>query len=233
VRTSGHLALCSMRCTGDKLFEAETVSDSLAALLTKEPDLNRVAFQVRRLLHSCLQKDAKQRLNDIGHALLLLDETPPASAVIAASKPARFKWLWPAVAVLAGAGLLLQWWLHSRANSFAAETVRFQIPAPDRATLVRNGIFALSPDGRKLVFWAITNGEQKLWIRSMDSLEAHPLAGTNSNSPLPMFWSPDSRFVAFEADGKLKKIDINGGPPEVICDLSGGDLIGGSWNRMA
>ncbi|MBV8729603.1 MAG: serine/threonine-protein kinase, partial [Acidobacteriia bacterium] len=217
--------------TGQKLFEGETVSDSLAAVITKEPDLNRVPFQVRRMLRGCLQKDPRHRLHDIGDAMLLLDEAP-APALIAAQRPPRQRWvwLWPAAAVAFAIVFSLLSTLRQQPAA-TAETLRFQIPAPDKVTLVRNGIFALSPDGRKVVFWAIENGEQKLWIRSMDSLEAHPIAGANSISPAPMFWSPDSRYVAFDADGKLKRVDINGGPPDVICDLAGGGSIGGSWNR--
>src|SRR5215469_6907088 len=83
--------------TGGKLFEADTVSDSLANVLTKEPVLDRVPFQVRRLLRSCLQKDPKQRLNDIGDALLLIDD-PPKATVAAATETSRLRWIWPAVA---------------------------------------------------------------------------------------------------------------------------------------
>jgi serine/threonine protein kinase len=217
--------------TGSKLFEAETVSDSLAAVLTKDPDLNRVPFQVRRLLRSCLQKDPKQRLSDIGDAFLLIDGTPATSAPLPGPPP-RFRSLWPAVAALAVLGSVATWWLSSRTATLPAETLRFQVAAPEKVTLVNSGVFALSPDGRKLVFSAIENGEQKLWLRSLDSLEAHTLPGTNMTRPAPMFWSPDSRFVAFEADNKLKKIDVNGGPPDTICDLpAGGGTVGGSWNR--
>lgn len=216
--------------SGGKLFEGETVSDSLANILTKEPDFNRVPFQARRLLRSCLQKDPRQRLNDIGDALLLLDE--PGTTVTVAGRRSVWLWLGPVLALVAAIVLDVAGWLHWRAAPAQQESLRFQIQPPEKVTLAATGPFALSPDGRKLVFAGIDNGEQKLWIRSMDSLEAHAVAGTNFTRAAPMFWSPDSRFVAFESDGKLKKIDVSGGPPEDICDLpAGSELIGGSWNR--
>jgi eukaryotic-like serine/threonine-protein kinase len=214
---------------GGKLFEAETVSDSLANILTKEPDFNRVPFQVRRLLRSCLQKDLRQRLNDIGDALLLLDE--PAKTVAVAARRSIWSWLWPILALVAAIALDVQGWLNWRATPATPESLRFQIQPPEKVTLASTGPFSLSPDGRKLVFAGIENGEQKLWIRSMDSLEARPLEGATLMRAAPMFWSPDSRFVAIEADNKLKKMDVSGGPPEDVCDLpSGSDVVGGTWN---
>jgi eukaryotic-like serine/threonine-protein kinase len=94
------------------------------------------------------------------------------------------------------------------------------------------GFFALSPDGRKLAFLAVQNHERQIWIRTMDSLEAHPLPGSINAFSAPFFWSPDSRFVAFQVDKKLRKIDISGGTPLDICDVpSNFATLGGSWNR--
>jgi Tol biopolymer transport system component len=93
------------------------------------------------------------------------------------------------------------------------------------------GNFALSPDGRQLAFPATgSDGVSRLWIRSLDSLEARPLPGSESPAFPPFFWSPDSRYIAFDAGGKLKKIDVSGGGAETLCDLSG-YAVGGAWNR--
>ena len=89
---------------------------------------------------------------------------------------------------------------------------------------------ALSPDGRHLVFAGVSDGIMRLWLRSFDSLKARPLPGTESGWLAPPFWSPDSRFIAFGADGKLKKIDLSGNPPQTICDIAG-LAVGGSWNH--
>jgi Tol biopolymer transport system component len=88
---------------------------------------------------------------------------------------------------------------------------------------------AMSPDGRQLGFTgAGADGISRVWLRSLESLEERPLAGTEGT--VTFFWSPDSRFVAFQSEGKLKKIDISGGPPQPLCLLNG-TVLGGSWNR--
>ena len=107
-----------------------------------------------------------------------------------------------------------------------APPVRFEIQLP-AGTLN----FTLSPDGRQLAFLAPgTDGRNLVWIRALDSLEPRPLPGTENVLGPPVFWSPDSRFIAFQAGNKLKKIDISGGPPQDICDAFA-TVIGGAWNR--
>lgn len=64
----------------------------------------------------------------------------------------------------------------------------------------------------------------------MDTLESRELAGTEGLTDAPLFWSPDSRFIAFDGNGKLRKIDAAGGPPQTICSTPGA-VVGGSWNR--
>jgi eukaryotic-like serine/threonine-protein kinase len=90
------------------------------------------------------------------------------------------------------------------------------------------GRFALSPDGRRLAVVATdASGRTMLWIRPLDTIVAQPLAGTE-DATFP-FWSPDSRFIAFVAQNKLKKIDVSGGPPVTICDA---DIAApGAWNK--
>jgi Tol biopolymer transport system component len=112
------------------------------------------------------------------------------------------------------------------------ESIRFQIPIPEKTNLGLTGAFALSPDGRQLAFMAAgSDGAQRISVRALDSLDARALPGTESAVPLPFSWSPDSRFIAFYADGKLKKISVSGGPAEKVCDIFSGVLVGGSWNR--
>ena len=119
-----------------------------------------------------------------------------------------------------------------------AETrvIRLQVSLPNNVRSYRHlpAIPVISPDGQHLVIaGASSNGKSCLWVRSLDSLTAQPLPGTESPSSSAPFWSPDSHFIAFHAvaDGKgtLKKIDVRGGPPQTLCYARG--LCGGTWNR--
>jgi len=121
------------------------------------------------------------------------------------------------------------WWLGSPVP--LAPQIRLEITTPlaPAATTVENELesLAISPDGLKVVFVSISEGRSQLWLRSLDSVSARPLAGTGL-AVLP-FWSPDSRSVAFFADGQLKRIDIDGGATQTLARASFG--VGGAWNR--
>ena len=110
-------------------------------------------------------------------------------------------------------------------------TYRTIIPAPDNTNFSTafGGHLALSPDGRTLVFAAMDSaGKTFLWVRQLHELTAQVLSGTEgANFP---FWSPDSRFIGFFADGRLKKIEASGGPPLTLCDVDGGGR-GGTWSE--
>src|SRR5215831_11594296 len=97
--------------------------------------------------------------------------------------------------------------------------------APDNTTTLQS--FAISPDGRLVAFAAEVNGKRQLWLRALDALQAQPVRGTE-DARFP-FWSPDSRYIAFFAQGKLNKIAAGGGPAESLCDAPFG--AGGSWSR--
>ncbi len=191
---------------GKPLYEGESTSDVLAAVLTSEPQLDRVPAKVRRLLASCLQKDPRLRLHDIADFRLLLEDRP-------VSVPRR-SWLpWGVVAILL-ATLVPLIFAGFRSKPATAAPVRFQIFEPGTA----NCIFFLSPDGRNLAYTATgTDGRSRLWIRALNVIEPRLLPGTEDAGAL--IWSPDSRYIAFSADGKLKKIDVSGGPPLDLGDL--------------
>ena len=96
---------------------------------------------------------------------------------------------------------------------------------PDKATVVDYP--TISPDGRRLAFVATVEGQTRLWVRPLESLAAQSLAGTE-DATLP-FWSPDSRLLAFFSRGKLKKVDVSGGPPQTLCNAEGA-ARGGTWS---
>ena len=234
--------------TGKMAFHGDTVTDILAAIVKEEPDWSqlpeRTPLRARVLLRRCLQKDPKQRLRDIGDARISLDEIisgapleMPAPGELAATSGWRAALDWHAIvpwsiACLMVAALAPIAYIQLRKKPLSpAQPVRFEIPLPEKVTMSITGSYALSPDGSQLAFFATdSDGVFRLWIRSLDSLEAHPLAGSESTVGAPFFWSPDGRYIAFDAGGKLKKIDISGGGTETLCDLPGFG-VGGSWNR--
>jgi Tol biopolymer transport system component len=210
--------------TGTRLFDGETVSDTLAHVLTKEPDWDRAPRKTRRLLRKCLEKDPKRRLRDIGDAWELLEEAAEAQAI--GPRHRGLPWAAAAVAILAAVGLGV---VHFRETPPQPVPMRFQIPEPDKASFGNYGM-ALSPDGRRLAFVAAgpdTRG--MVWVRPLDSLAAQALRGTEG-AAYALFWSPDSRFLGFAVQGKLKKIEATGGPPQTLCEIPG-IIIGGSWSR--
>ena len=87
---------------------------------------------------------------------------------------------------------------------------------------------ALSPDGRMLAFTAVSDGINSIWVRPLDALQARPLRQARPTQPF--FWSFDSRFIAYNGEGKLTKIDVTGGPPQVVCDAPHG-VVGGFWTK--
>jgi eukaryotic-like serine/threonine-protein kinase len=228
--------------TGRNLFGGDTVSDTLAAVLKTDPDWTALPPDtppaIRRLLRRCLDRDRQRRLADIADARLEIDEALGDSPALASASPARAAFRWwnapvalgvlTAVVLVALAGLAVAV-VHFRETPPQPAAMRFQIPAPEKASFGDTGL-ALSPDGRQLAFIASgADGHPMLWVRPLDSVTAHALPGTEGAGWVP-FWSPDSRFIGFVVQGKLKKIEAAGGPPQTLCEVPGG-LLGGSWNR--
>ena len=227
--------------TGETTFRGESVTDTLAAVIRAEPDWSQLPaatpIRVRVLLQRCLQKDPKQRLQAIGDARIALDEVlsgvpepswVTATPVSASISSRALPWALFAAAAAALAALAV---VHFREKPMVAETVRLEMPLPEKATMTAADTFALSPDGRQVAFFAVgPDGVKRIWIRSMDSLEARPIAGSETYNNPPFFWSPDSRYIAFDGGGSLKKIGIFGGNAESLCALSGLS-VGGSWNH--
>ena len=214
--------------TGKKLFTGDTISDTLASVLKEKPDLEIVPVQVRRLVESCLEKDPRKRLRDIGDVWRLMD-VEQGHALLSSSRGMAprhsHSWIWPvavAAPVLALAGLAF---VHYREKPPAAEMYRFEIGPPEGATLAEDN--AISPDGRKLAFLATgKEGKQMIWVRSLNAEDARPLPGTEDIAPSTPIWSPDSRSLAFVTRGALKKIEVAGGPAQVLCPLSSPTLDG-------
>lgn len=230
--------------TGKMAFGGGAVTDTLAAVLRAEPDWSSLPAEtparVRMLLRRCLQKDAKQRLQAIGEARISLDEVLsgiPESPTIAAASASAPLWRralpWTLFATATVALVALAFVHFRESPPVRGDPVRFQIPLPEKIAMTTVGAFAVSPDGRLLAFAARGPDDVlRLWVRSLGSLEARPLPGSESVANVfpPFIWSFDSRYIAFGNGGKLKRIDVSSGATETVCDLPD-FAVGGSWNR--
>src|SRR6516225_10203158 len=197
---------------GERLFSGEDVADTLAQVLTKEPNLQRVPAKVRRLLAECLQKDPKLRLRDIGDARRLLDEPAPDRP----SAPLGSRLVWPVLAalfVVISVVLGLVTWTHLREESPPVAKLFFPLPEETYRT-GRPSSTAVSPDGRRVAVADVVDRKGELWVRDLDNPAPRILVADGVDG-MP-FWAPDSRRLGFFADGKLKKVDVTGGGPAVF-----------------
>jgi serine/threonine protein kinase len=224
--------------TGKRLFHADTVPLTLADVLRKELDFTQVPegtpAPVRELLKRCLDRDVKTRLRNMGEARVAIVRyvaDPTSGAAVApptVTAPSRVSRMWPSAAAALAVTLGAVSFVHFREQPpRAPEPARFQIPFPDKSSPAPFPNPTISPDGRQIVFQAVTDGVPRLWVRGLDQVEPRPLAGTEGVAGL-QFWSPDSRFVAVDVQGTLKKVETSGGPPQTLCRLPG-ILLGGLW----
>jgi eukaryotic-like serine/threonine-protein kinase len=223
--------------TGTRPFHGEDVTDTLAAIVRADPDWSKLPAgtpaAVRTLLRRCLEKNRRERLPDIGAARLELKDVLAAGAATPAASGRALTGRWPVLPwALAGAATigLIAVSLYGRSTAPPADDRIFRTVIVPPSPLAGAPVLRLqiSPDGRRLAFTAPgPNGRVVLWVRPLDSNVALPLVGTtNAASP---FWSPDSRWIAFIAEGKLKKVEASGGPVISLCDA--GLAPGGTWNR--
>jgi len=213
--------------TGERLFQGDDLTETVASVVKDEPRLDGAPPGVRRLLRKCLEKDPRRRRRDIGDVWELLEDTPPPTA----STRSWRAWAAAAsLAVIAAVGLWAPW----RTPPAAPEVRRYQIPMNVSATAPFRE-FAVSPDGRNLAYFTREAGVKRLWIHSLDSLDARAVpaaeAADASGSPVFPFWSPDSQYIAFVTGNKLRKVNISSGSAQTVCDVSRNFTIAGSWNR--
>src|SRR5262245_16567428 len=236
--------------TGRKAFTGKSHASLISAIMSTTPapiaSVQPLAPPgLDRIVQTCLAKDPDDRWQSARDLLRELkwvaEGTPisssPASAAAVAT-PRRFARLWSIAAVLFGATTvaLTLYLIYVLRSIPPPSAVRFTVSPPEKIELDVPGRIAglgsnggsVSPDGRRLALtMRDASGKVTLWIRSLDSLLAQQLPATDG-AEMP-FWAPDSRNLGFFAEGKLKRIDVTGGPPQTLCDAPSGR--GGTWNR--
>ena len=228
--------------TGQKPFIGEDVSDTLATVLKTDPEWNALPADIpprlRQLLHSCLQKNPKQRVADSQDVRLAMEgafETAVTSNSTAGLASQLHVWQRPLPALVVSVGLLvvggLVVWGGTRSDGQRPAVTRFSVLTAHDAVLrvsQEHPDIAISPDGSRIVYGAgetVTRGV--LQIRDLNQRNARPLPGTEGGvSP---FFSPDGRWIGFRdpIENMLKKVSVLGGPAVPICEV--GRLRGASW----
>ncbi len=226
--------------TGKAAYLGETVTDTIAKIVEREPDWEALPattpILIQSLLRRCLHKEADRRIHDIAdvrielesHGELEWGEADGQRRQAQGLSATRFreKVAWALAAALGLLSAVVAVW-HFTSPSMAVRPIRLSILPPSHVkfSLVQ---FAVAPDGSMLAHVGITpDGKRGLYVRPLDSVEPRLLAGTD-DANLP-FWSPDSRFIGFFAEGKLKKVLSAGGVPEILCDAH--SHRGGTWGR--
>ncbi|HSS44260.1 MAG TPA: protein kinase, partial [Thermoanaerobaculia bacterium] len=221
--------------TGRKAFEGKSQASLIAAILEHDPPAISavqplVPPALDRVVRTCLAKDPEDRwqtAHDLKAELRWIAEVGSQAGVAAPivtrrKNRERAAWIGLAVATLVAALFAAGYFRRAPRSS---PPIRASLIFPEKMFL---GELAVSPDGRKVAFTAAKPGGQPgLWVRSLDAAAGQPVP--DAEEAYFPFWSPDSRFVAFFAEGKLKKVDLSGGPVLTICDAERG--VGGTWNR--
>jgi len=226
--------------SGNRAFRGESTADTMSAILREDPpDLSstnkNIAPALERVVNHCLEKNPEERFHsasDLAFAIEALSgsagmsgsTTTVLSALPALRRKRRELLPWIAAGLLLISSIALAA-LYFRRPPSDERPMRFVIAMPEKATDVATPV--ISPDGRIIAFIATAEGKRFIYVRPIDSLIAQRLAGTDE-AFFP-FWSPDSRYLAFFTNNKLKKVEATGGVPQTICDARSGG--GGTWNR--
>ena len=238
--------------TGCRPFAGETISDTVAAILERKPDLTLLPAAspppIRRLLRRCFVKDRARRLADMADARLDIDDALSGSetdaSVPLSTSRTRERLAWASLVLLVGltAAAMVAWATRPMPTSPPGTTRTILSVAPTGESSGANPLeqrvgsgrrtrtaIALSPDGKTLVFGAIWGGSPQLYRRAMDQLGATPMSGTSGGSS--PFFSPDGQWVGFLAEGELRKVPLGGGPAVTLCKAAA--LFGASWGDDA
>ena len=229
--------------TGKKAFTGKSQASLMASILQQSPlpmsTLQPVAPpSLQRVVEICMAKEPSARWQSTHDVMLQLKWIVEGGSAAGLPAPVahrrktleRSAWAIAAVALVAALTLAA---LLFRSSTPEARIVRFWIgPNPGTQFGSQNAPIrpfpAISPDGKRIVFQAQESNEPTmLWVRSLDSLEAQPLAGTEGAAMA--FWSPDGQNIGFTADGQIKRVPASGGPVQEVCDAGG--QAEGTWGK--
>lgn len=230
--------------TGQRPFTGDTQAAVLASLMKDSPPpihhrQPAVPKALERVVRKCLEKKPEDRWHsarDLKPTLELIDlDAPPMSSASGSvpTTPVRAalarKWLWPTIAV---AGLIvvaaLAYALWPKAQP-PARVTRFEVALPPEVQINPTGFYVrISPDGSKLAFTS-AGGKRGIWIRDLESIESRLLPGTEQC--FAPFWSPDSKSLAFGAGNRLMRVEVSGGPPQVLAQSATGIVGSGFWTK--
>ena len=209
--------------TGKQLFTGDTVAHILADVLRAPIDFDTLPKEtprtIRHLVKRCLDRDVKNRLQAIGEARITIQKylaNPSSASDVTTTAPSRSRLGWVAWGVAGMLVLALGVVSYRHVREEQPRMVKVSVLPPEKAALLRNSLPAVSPDGRHLAFVATLDGKDSpsgcaTWILWRPGRSPERRAPTS-------FWSPDSRSIAFFADGKLKKIEVAGGPALTLCE---------------
>ncbi|MGH9389089.1 MAG: hypothetical protein ACRD1Z_05685, partial [Vicinamibacteria bacterium] len=228
--------------TGKKAFAGGTAADTLARILEREPDWEKLPagtpYSVRALLRRCLQKDPSRRLRDMWGVRVEIEGALAEPSVKTSAKPERSSRRTLAAAALFSAltTALVFWGFRHPSLPSPDSLTRFTIdlPAGQRLRIFTGpgstpGLIAISPDGRKLAYVVSDGVSSRLYLRHLDQLQASPMPETEgANDP---FFSPDSEWVGFTASGRLQKISIASGERKTLSPPTTATTSGTSWGE--
>jgi len=225
--------------TGRRAFGGETITETLGAIIHKEPDWKilpeNTPWNIRTLLQRCLQKDVNERFHHVADVRIEIKAALTEAAAVmpmdvtGAAQPSAGKRAipWGIAGVAVVVALSLAFWPAPPPESRLS--TQFVITPPSTARLISSlgRDVVISPDGRRIAYAAAIRGNpSQLYVRSLDGLEATPITGTEG-AGATAFFSPDGESIAFQAEGKLKKVSLSAGPPMTLCETT--PTRGGSW----
>jgi serine/threonine-protein kinase len=232
--------------TGRQAFEGETISDSIARILEREPDWQllppNTPARVQEILRRCMQKDTRKRGQNIADVRIEIDELivnpqlrnslAAESAAVLRSRFRRQVLTWSLVigVVMSGlVGMFVRIVSRPANSSLVQQRAHVSIPLGSErfgySSVYAHESVAISPDGQRLVYVARRGETAQLFIRPIDQFAAKPIDGTeDARQP---FFSPDGQWIGFFAKQKLLKVAVTGGSPIPLCDAT--DFVGGSW----